>query len=146
MDLISLWQCQRELSCIILTESGPQLINHQPSDLWALAAENLRQKDKDSLRELKATTTRIEDVAIAVEERKKECKDRQWELKRNKGKNAIVLRDVFSKVATWMQKLVEVGDVAVSYDPGHAALPWAGIRFLLKVCMFSGLVSQAERT
>jgi hypothetical protein len=28
----------------------------------------------------------------------------------------------------------QVGDVAVQYDPAHAALPWAGIRFLLQVC------------
>jgi len=82
---------------------------------------------------------------LAVEERKKECKARQWELKRSKGKDAIVLRDVFSKISTWLQKLVEVGDVAVNYDPGHAALPWAGIRFLLKVCTFSGFALQAER-
>ncbi len=112
---------------------------HCPRDLWALAAENLGQKDKDSLRELNATTTRVEDVAGAVEERKKECKDRQWELKRSKGKEAIVLRDVFSKISIWLQKLVEVGDIAVNYDPGHAALPWAGIWFLLKVCTFGGL-------
>ncbi|KAI4201139.1 MAG: hypothetical protein LQ350_003453 [Teloschistes chrysophthalmus] len=104
-----------------------------PNDLWASAAENLGQKDKDSLRELKATTTRVEDLVSAVEERKKDCRDRQWELKRGKGKDAIVLRDVFSKISTWLQKFVEIGDVAVSYDPAHAALPWAGIRFLLKV-------------
>ena len=28
-----------------------------------------------------------------------------------------------------------VGDMAVQYDPVHAALPWALIRFLLKVCI-----------
>lgn len=50
-----------------------------------------------------------------------------------------------SKVSIWLQKFVEVGDVAVNYDPGHAALPWAGIRFLLKVCTFSVLAPQAER-
>ncbi|KAL8777083.1 MAG: hypothetical protein Q9194_002752 [Teloschistes cf. exilis] len=104
-----------------------------PNDLWASAAENLGQKDKDSLRELNATTTRVEDLVLAVEERKKDCRDRQWELKRSKGKDAIVLRDVFSKISAWLQKFVEVGDVAVSYDPVHTALPWAGIRFLLKV-------------
>jgi hypothetical protein len=27
----------------------------------------------------------------------------------------------------------QIGDVAVQYDPAHAALPWAGIRFLLQV-------------
>ncbi len=82
---------------------------------------------------------------MAVEERKKECKDRQWELKWSKGKDAIVLRDIFCKISTWLQKLVEVGDVVASYDPGHAALPWAGIRFLLKVHTSSGLISQAEK-
>ena len=56
-----------------------------------------------------------------------------------------MLRDVFCKVSTWLQKFVEIGDVAVSYDPGHAALPWAGIRFLLKVCTIIGFSSQAER-
>ena len=34
--------------------------------------------------------------------------------------------------------------MAVNYDPGHAALPWAGIRFLLKVCIFSRLGFPAE--
>lgn len=50
-----------------------------------------------------------------------------------------MIRDVFSKISIWLEKLVGVGDVAVSYDPGHAALPWTGIRFLLKVCTFSSL-------
>ncbi|KAI9669918.1 MAG: hypothetical protein M1831_006954 [Alyxoria varia] len=114
-----------------------------PTDLWALAADNLRQEDKNSLGELKANTTRVEDVASAVEERKKECKDRQWELKRSKGKDAIVLRDVFSKISAWLQKFVEVGDVAVNFDPGHAALPWAGIRFLLK--QYAAVAEGVER-
>ena len=33
----------------------------------------------------------------------------------------------------WIRKFVEVGDIAIQYDPGHAALPWAAIRFLLQV-------------
>ena len=32
-----------------------------------------------------------------------------------------------------MNKFKEVGDIAVQYDPGHAALPWAAIRFFLQV-------------
>ena len=121
--------------------NGSFISSISDSDLWALATENLQQKDRDSLKELKVTTSSVEDVALAVKARKNECRDRQWELKRSKGKDAIVLRDVFSKISTWLQKLVEVGDVAVSYDPGHAALPWAGIRFLLKVCTSGALKS-----
>ena len=48
-------------------------------------------------------------------------------------KSKIVLRDIFAKVAAWIQTFIEVGDIAVQYDPGHAALPWALVRFLLKV-------------
>lgn len=48
-------------------------------------------------------------------------------------KSKVVLRDVFAKIAAWIEKFVEVGDIAVQYDPSHAALPWALVRFLLKV-------------
>lgn len=38
-------------------------------------------------------------------------------------------------VAVWIQKFIEVGDIAIQYDPGHAALPWAAVRFVLMVCL-----------
>lgn len=44
----------------------------------------------------------------------------------------IILRDVASKILTWLTKFKEVGDIAVQYDPAHAALPWAAVRFLLQ--------------
>lgn len=48
-----------------------------------------------------------------------------------------------------MEKFKGVGDVAVQYDPGHAALPWAAIRFLLQVStndvqIFGSLVEGLE--
>ena len=45
----------------------------------------------------------------------------------------IVLRDVLEKIIRWLNYFKAVGDAAVQYDPGHAALPWAGVRFLLQV-------------
>lgn len=36
-------------------------------------------------------------------------------------------------MARWIDHFKEVVDVAVQYDPVHAALPWAGVRFLLQV-------------
>jgi hypothetical protein len=32
-----------------------------------------------------------------------------------------------------VEKFKEVGDMIVQYDPGHAALPGAGVRLLLQV-------------
>ena len=45
----------------------------------------------------------------------------------------IILRDVAEKIIVFLNKFKTIGDVAVSFDPVHAALPWAGVRFLLQV-------------
>ncbi|KAF8416300.1 hypothetical protein EV426DRAFT_686871, partial [Tirmania nivea] len=47
----------------------------------------------------------------------------------------IVLRHVGLKILHWVNRFKEVGDIIVQFDPGHAALPWAGFRFLLKICL-----------
>ena len=59
----------------------------------------------------------------------------------NKGKDwkfqfkgeEIVMRDIGMKILHWIDRFKQIGDIIVQYDPGHAALPWAGFRFLLKV-------------
>ena len=103
---------------------------HQPAtssseNLWSLAAARLSNKDKASLDS--DLTVKLDDLLSAVESKRQECERRQWTVKK------VVLRDVFTKIVKWIEKFVEMGDVAVQYDPGHAALPWAAIRFLLKV-------------
>lgn len=55
-----------------------------------------------------------------------------WRIRRKSGATVNV-RDIFAKVARWANHFKEIGDVAVQYDPVHAALPWAGVRFLLQV-------------
>ena len=54
-----------------------------------------------------------------------------WKVKFRK--EEIVLRDVGMKVLRWVDKFKQIGDIIVQYDPVHAALPWAGFRFLLQV-------------
>ena len=81
----------------------------------------------------------INDILESLEWRKQECVDKQWTVSRGGNRNAVVLRDVFTKVAVWINKFMAVGDIAVQYDPGHAALPWALIRFLLKVRVKSSI-------
>ena len=45
----------------------------------------------------------------------------------------IVMRDIGMKILHWIDTFKQIGDIIVQYDRGHAALPWAGFRFLLKV-------------
>ena len=94
-------------------------------NLWELAATRLSEKDKQYIDF--NSTTKLDDLLSDVKRRRQECEQRQWTVKK------VVLRDLFTKIAKWVEKFVEAGDVAVQYDPVHAALPWAAVRFLLKV-------------
>jgi hypothetical protein len=58
--------------------------------------------------------------------------EKRWRYIRKTGET-VILRDLFDKVIKWIDLFKQVGDVAVQYDPAHAALPWAGVRFVLQV-------------
>lgn len=73
----------------------------------------------------------IVELVGLTEKVQKECEERAWKFP-FKGRD-IILRDVAGKAIYWLKAFKEVGDIAVSYDPVHAALPWAGVRFLLQV-------------
>jgi hypothetical protein len=109
-------------------------LNYRLADsLWAKAVEALDDEEKryvDFDREDKLAILR--DVLRAVDEKKRTCLENR--LKYTKGNKEIIIRDQLEKVVEWVNKFKEVGDTAVQYDPGHAALPWAGVRFFLQVC------------
>ncbi|KAL8826680.1 MAG: hypothetical protein Q9170_007310 [Blastenia crenularia] len=92
-------------------------------NLWSLAAAKLEDKDKQHVPH---SSLDIDDLRAAASERQRECVQKQWRVKAIGGNNStVVLREIFAKIVVWVQKFVEVGDVAINYDPGHAALPWA---------------------
>lgn len=98
------------------------------SALWQKAHNALRPKDKDVIPTTFAT--KPQDLVVEVEKFIAQSKGNP--IKLPNGENLFV-RDVLQKVSRWIKKFVEVGDVAVQYDPGHAALPWALLRLVLQV-------------
>ncbi|KAK4129584.1 hypothetical protein N657DRAFT_668533 [Parathielavia appendiculata] len=60
------------------------------------------------------------------------CEVRALTFPRGKSGEKVIVRDVLSKVVKWIDHFKQIGDIPVQYDPGHAALPWAGVRFLLE--------------
>lgn len=96
--------------------------------LWQKAYDALRLKDKDVIPP--TFVTRPEEIVPEVEKYILQSKGKP--IKLPNGENLFV-RDVLLKVSRWIKKFVEVGDVAVQYDPGHAALPWALLRLVLQV-------------
>src|SRR5437764_3167429 len=108
--------------------------SHRTSqNLWDRAVELLTKEEKQQIDFSRPDKLAIlDDILAAVEEKKKLCVEKSWKYKKSNGET-IILRDVFEKMIKWMNKFKEVGDMMVQYDPGHAALPWAGVRFLLQV-------------
>ncbi|KAK2603132.1 hypothetical protein N8I77_009612 [Diaporthe amygdali] len=67
-------------------------------------------------------------------QRKQEFYDRQWNSRLPISReNTVRIRVLISRIITCLRRFKEVGDIAVSFDPSHASLPWAAFRFLLEV-------------
>ena len=85
---------------------------------------NLENEDsKDIVERLQAQVDRAIDESI----------HKRWRIALWKSGKKIILRDVLRKVSKWLGVFKQVGDVAVQFDPVHAALPWAAVGFLLQV-------------
>lgn len=100
-------------------------------DLWKPAVARVSGEQKACL-----DFERLDKLGIVAEllqltdDAKQRCVGKVWRLRRGSGET-VILRDVLGKVARWIYRFKDIGDVAVQYDPAHAALPWAGVRFLL---------------
>lgn len=75
-------------------------------NLWSLAAARLRDKNRKILDF--GTTVDMQDLLSSVKDSKDECQRKQWVV------NSVVLRDTFSKIAVWIQKFIDVGDIAIN--------------------------------
>lgn len=100
--------------------------------LWAKSLAGLTEGDKAILQTDKAMPgLDIDDLLHTIKEKREICVGHQWEFRFKS--RVINFRDKADKILSWLVKFKEVGDIAIQYNPGHAALPWAGIRFLLQV-------------
>ncbi|KAJ9255993.1 hypothetical protein DTO195F2_6041 [Paecilomyces variotii] len=104
--------------------------------LWSRALSSLPPKDQ-RIFQISSTSTPdakgiLQDILSALERQRDRCKRDVWTTISVGGKE-LVIRDLCAKIASYVKKFMEVVDVAVQYDPVHAALPWAGVRFLLQL-------------
>ena len=102
-------------------------------DLWGLAFEKLSLEDKEAMLSIMSSSKLdiLRHLHTAAVKKRTDCEDRRWKFELN-GRH-IILRDVAEKIIFWIDKFKQIGDIAVNFDPVHALLPWAGLRFLLEV-------------
>jgi len=123
-----------------------------PKSRWVNALNLLDDEDKLQLQPESKGQDHLDilkDVLELAAEKKRICLQKGWKFKGRNGK-VIVVREILDRTVTWVQKFKEVGDIAVSHDPIHAALPWAAVRFLLSAAVgdaqsFGAMVEGIER-
>ncbi|KAI1421122.1 ankyrin repeat and SOCS box protein 7 [Xylaria sp. FL1777] len=119
-----------DLSFWSLDDSTPE------TSLWDVAFESLGETDQIALGFAEGASTPTPSKLVQmVGEAKQECEQKQWDLFINKFGEAVKIQDLLGKIISWVNKFKEVGDTAVQYDPVHAALPWAVIRFFLQMAV-----------
>ena len=108
------------------------------TDLWASALRDLTENDRQQLTfyDGQSRLEILSDLQVLAESAKDQCIKKRWRFSRP-GRNGetIVLRDIFTKMVVWINMFKRIGDTVVQYDPGHAALPWAGVRFILQIAV-----------
>ncbi|SPB47113.1 unnamed protein product [Aspergillus niger] len=106
------------------------------TSLWARALSALPDKDQRMFRTSGTASAPVSqtlaDIITAIETQRDRCKRHNWSTISIGGKE-LIIRDVCSKIVACVNKFASVIDVVVSYDPVHAALPWAGVRFVLQL-------------
>jgi hypothetical protein len=104
------------------------------NDLWARAAAGLSNNDKQNINFNHPDKLNIlAELHATAEKSRQRSVESRWKYTRKNGE-VVIIRDVFEKIVRWIDMFKQVGDATVQYDPAHASLPWAGIRFLLQVC------------
>lgn len=76
----------------------------------------------------------VNKVQEATESKQKDCVSKSWRVYRNKDGEEVKLRHVLEKISVWVKEIIKIVDVGVSLDQsGHAALPWAVVKYLTTV-------------
>ncbi|KAL9138124.1 MAG: hypothetical protein Q9175_000641 [Cornicularia normoerica] len=107
-------------------------------DVWASALEDLTESDRQQLAFYDGQDRLgvLSDLQMLTESAKERCIKKRWRFnRRSRNGETIVLRDVFNKMVVWINMFKQNGDTVVQYDPGHAALPWAGVCFILQIAV-----------
>ncbi|KAI1360880.1 ankyrin repeat-containing domain protein [Xylaria arbuscula] len=107
------------------------------TDLWSVARSRLTPEYQSHLTNNVVDDTSqspLQTLLLLVQEKQRKSTEKRWKLAKPSGE-VIFLRDLFEKITRWINKFKEIGDTIVTYDPTHAALPWAGVRFLLHLAI-----------
>lgn len=140
---------------LMSTSSTTPMVKHpNRRNLWIDARSCLSTEEQAQLTDMEriaktanpTSESSINDLLQLAKDKQEMCDQRAFKFT-FRGQE-IILRDTAYKVISFLEKFKAVGDIAVNFDPVHAALPWAGVRFLLQVrcsdCFFKFSFARAD--
>lgn len=99
--------------------------------IWDDAIEQLNDEDRKKVNVPEKHDVLLKLLSLA-ESKKEDRERRKWRITRKNGE-VVIVTDVLQKLVKWVRYFRATGDNMVQYDPGHAAVPWACVRFILEV-------------
>ena len=99
--------------------------------LWEIALSRMLKEDREALTAGLNLHFNFDDLKSTIEKIQGNATSERQRVRLPFGE--INIREHFDKLVSWVQKFIAIGDTIVTYDPGHAALPWAALRFILQV-------------
>ncbi|MCJ1313661.1 hypothetical protein MMC25_007340 [Agyrium rufum] len=108
---------------------------------WKIALQNVTddiKKDFGGIEKIEA----LNNVLDLAKSRQHEFLKKKWSYKKHNDKVAY-FHDNYAKIVAGLQRFKEIGDVVVQYDPAHAALPWAAVRFFLQITISRHEIDEA---
>lgn len=123
-------------------DTDQRLQDRVPQSVWQMAWDSLPHSDRLLIETVAHDSVGGENIFSDLEQiahqRKQDLHDHKWKDNgRPAGKDAVRVQVAISRIIICLRRFKEVGDIAVSFDPTHAALPWAAFRFVLEVCVIS---------
>ncbi|KAL3293369.1 ankyrin 1 [Colletotrichum asianum] len=126
--------------------TGPDL----SQSLWDEACKRLPEDLKVTIQDIEVQRVGIlEEISNAVTKGLDAHHGQSLKFKKPGG-GEVVVRVVLERYIKWLDCFKAVGDSAIQYDPGHAALPWAAVRFVLQSAVntaeaFNILITNLEK-
>ena len=102
-------------------------------NLWEVALSKLPEKEQKELQSglNSQRSFEINVLTTTVDQLQQQVLSERWQVKL--GHRELNFYPVLDSIVSWVKKFIAIGDIAVQYDPAHAALPWAALRLVLQV-------------
>lgn len=110
-----------------LTSLWQKAMDQLPVEERRVFESKLEEFDKLQAKEV------FQKLEQAAQTKKVELAKARWKIPIPLKDEKVFVRKAISKTIICLRRFKEVGDIAVSFDPTHAALPWAACRLLLEV-------------